>query len=184
MAQGNVFKSSAAAKMAKALRKKKAAANKHGRGGMTTKRGEKIMQCRLSFLATTTMSTTTKDNFDSQHFQPFWLPHQPPKIPGKFVRPPKKLDLLKKAAEEKAREERKRERRRRRREREKAERRFSCSKRPVKNLKPSLLFQPSLPPTHTHTQKLQNRRSPTSSTRGTSPRLPPRRRAPAGGSRS
>ena len=39
MAQGNVFKSSAAAKMAKALRKKKAAANKHGRGGMTTKRG-------------------------------------------------------------------------------------------------------------------------------------------------
>jgi hypothetical protein len=45
MAQGNVFKSSAAAKMAKALRKKKAAANKHGRGGMTTKRGEKSLQC-------------------------------------------------------------------------------------------------------------------------------------------
>ena len=39
MAQGNVFKSSAAAKMPKALRKKKGAANKHGRGGMTTKRG-------------------------------------------------------------------------------------------------------------------------------------------------
>lgn len=43
MAQGNVFKSSAAAKMAKALRKKKSAANKHGRGGMTTKRGEETV---------------------------------------------------------------------------------------------------------------------------------------------
>ena len=117
MAQGNVFKSSAAAKMAKALRKKKAAANKHGRGGMTTKRGERReeMECfsneekgekRKKLFDLTSCSLSSKNSLSPSLslslslsiYLSISLSLSPP---GMFVCPPKKLALLKKAAEEK-----------------------------------------------------------------------------------
>lgn len=121
MAQGNVLKkSSAAAKMAAALRKKKAAANKHGRGGMTTKRGEEVADPRerrwqkrkgISVVERqaknddkTTETKKPRQSKKKLTVSPSYYSkskQNEKQKTGKFVRPPKKLDLVKKATEEK-----------------------------------------------------------------------------------